>query len=201
MTRYRFYILIAGVTVLGSLMACDLLSPRTPQRPEGETTSLPPATTPEIAINNFQTALQQDDAQEYAKLFSDSIQGGKQYAFVPARSAIFPYATLFSQWTKDSERKWMLSLATHLTAGTTPLLILTPSKLTKFQSDSALLEATYLLTLQHQEAALPKVFRGIMYMMLAPNRSTALWSIYRWEDVEIHKDSSWSMAKGYFVNE
>lgn len=198
MAKHRFSLLAVFVIVLGVLMSCDLLKPRTPKSPEGDKTSLPPATTPEIAINNFQTALQQDDAQEYAKLFSDSAQGGIQYAFVPARSAVISYATLFSRWTKDSEREWMLNLATHLTAGTTPLLILSPSKLTKFQADSALLEATYTLTLQHQEAALPKVFRGSMYIMLAPSRNSALWSIYRWEDVEIQKDSSWSMAKGYF---
>jgi hypothetical protein len=198
MTGPRLCIVAASIVVLGSFLSCDLLSPRTPETPEGDTTSLPPATTPEIAISNFQTALQQDDAQEYTKLFSDSAQGNMQYVFVPARSAVVSYATLFSRWTKDSEREWILNLATHLTTGTTPLLVLASMKLTKFQADSALLEATYTLTLQHQEAALPKIFRGSLYIMLAPHRSTALWSIYRWEDVEIHKDSSWSMAKGYF---
>ncbi|MCX6135958.1 MAG: hypothetical protein NTV54_00470 [Ignavibacteriales bacterium] len=178
--------------------SCDLLQTRAPEEPQGEKTTLPPATTAEIAVANFQTALQQNDAQEYLRLFSDSTQGGMRYTFLPARTAGISYATLFSRWTRESERDWMLNIATHLTAGTSPRLVLEPSRLTPFQADSALLEATYSLSIPHQDAALPKLFTGTMYLMLAPNRNTGLWTIFRWEDVETRKDSSWSMAKGYF---
>jgi hypothetical protein len=190
----RFLLLIS----LFALNSCDLLKTRDPEAPLLESTSLPPATSPEQAVQNFQMALQQRDVQEYEKLFSDSVQGGRTYIFIPARNASVVYASLFGHWSRDSEREWFRNVLAHLSTVSAPTVAFDQTKLTKFQSDSALFEARYTLTIPHQETALPIRFSGSMFLVLAPTRTTGLWSAYRWEDLEASKDSSWSMAKGYF---
>ncbi len=191
---------VAAICAAFFFSSCNLLKTRDAQNPETPSTTNPLASTPTQLLTNFIDAVKNKDAVEYAKLFSDTLSGGKSYTFVPAQSSAIRYTAVFSRWTKESEQDYFQKAMASLNAGGTPNLYFLndiTQGIVPFQSDSAVFTSDYVLFVPHTQPNLTTTFKGKASFYMAPN-NTNTWSIYRWEDFETYKDSSWSELKGQF---
>jgi hypothetical protein len=188
------FVLLAGLCCA----SCDLLQTRDPEPPTKDNSTYESPKTPEMLLRNFRTSVEEKNTQEYEKVFADSALGGRSYSFIPSQGSLVRYGVVFSLWTNETERDYFRKAVSSLMLLSTPVLIFEKTTMTKFQSDSALYECDYDFSFNHQEPTLTKRLKGRSFLYLLPNKVTQNWVIYRWEDYETAKDSSWSELKGYF---
>lgn len=174
--------------------SCDLLKPRDPQPPGTGNTANPPATSPQILIDNLISSFANKNVNDYEKIFADTGSIGRQYIFVPTQKAAGNYAAFFSRWTKDSELYYFRKATASVSVAFAPMVSFSGTPPIIFQSDSALYEADYSLFLS------PTTYVGRARFSMLPNKKTDTWVVYRWEDLPAAKDStlSWSDLKGQF---
>ncbi len=191
------YILLAGMCTL--VAACGLFKTRDPQMPTEQSTVNTPATSPEILLDNLKSAVEQKNVQEYEKVFSDSVNGARTFSFLPTQGAAVRYPAVFQHWTKDSEREYFRKAVAGSDAASTPLLLFVNQQPTvRYRSDSAVIETDYSLLFNHGDQTLTTLFKGHSFFFMAPDPASGTWYLYRWEDLETSKDSSWSEFKGHF---
>jgi hypothetical protein len=190
--------LFLGTFFLGS---CGIFDTRDPDPPGSDNQVLPVATTPELLISNFQTAIQQKNVQEYEKLFADTTTHAREFQFIPNQSAEARYGRIiFSNWNKPAEVEWFRNVMSQVNANSVPQLFFTDQpQLVQYQADSALYTANYLLFVDHTKKSLTTKFVGRSEFYLAPDKNRVKWMIYRWVDFETGIDSSWSELKGQFA--
>lgn len=176
------------------IASCDLLKPRDSETPEGGNTANPPAYLPKTVIENLQSSFGNKNVNEYEKIFSDTLSGGKQYVFIPTQKATGSYAafaSLTTPWTKESEITYFRKAMATVSVSFTPEVSFTGVVETQIQADSALYEADY-------SVFLPSKYVGHARFFMLQNKNAGTWVIYRWEDFPSTKDStlSWSDLKG-----
>ena len=89
-----------SLTLAIVIASCDLLKPRDPQSPGTGNTANPPATSPQMLIDNLTSSFANKDVNEYEKIFSDTGSVGRDYIFVPTQKAAGDYSAFFLNWTK-----------------------------------------------------------------------------------------------------
>jgi hypothetical protein len=174
--------------------SCDLLKTRDPQPPNQANTANPQATSAQTLIDNLQSSFANKNVNDYEVLFADVGSVGRQYIFVPTQNAAGNYAAIFSQWTTESELNYFKKAMASVSVAFTPAVSFSNYVVTPFQSDSELYEADYSVFLA------PTTYSGHARFSLLPNKSTGIWYISRWEDVQTANSStlSWSDLKGQF---
>ena len=174
--------------------SCDLLKTRDSETPVGGIPANPPAYLPKTLIENLQSSFANKNANEYEKLFSDTISGGKQYIFIPTQKAAGSYAAFASSttpWTKESEITYFKNAMEKVGVAFTPIVSFSDVVETQIQADSALYAADY-------SVFLPTKYVGHARFFMLQKKNAGTWVIYRWEDFPSAKDStlSWSDLKG-----
>ncbi|MHB1048971.1 MAG: hypothetical protein ACYC09_02740 [Bacteroidota bacterium] len=181
-----------------AVVSCNLFDTRDPENPITDNQSLPAATDERILMQNFLTAFQQKNIQEYEKLFADTIAHTRSFVFVPNQSAAARYSAVFTAWSKLSEVDYFRNITGSTTASSTPQITITyPVQPVKYQSDSVVYTIDYTLFVPHTRAGIIDQFAGRGELTMSPNKNN-IWVIYRWIDYETKKDSSWSELKGLF---
>jgi hypothetical protein len=184
---------------LGLLVAgCGLFQTRDPESPVGSNGINPPASTPEMVLQNFISAVQQKNLQDYQKLFSDTITGTTAYVFVPTADAAVRYSSVFGHWSRSAESQYFQNVIGALPSATYPSLSFLNPTVVRFQSDSAIISSEYLLIIPHRLTTVTTTFTGRADFYVAPDKNQS-WTIYRWVDVVTKRDSSWSDCKGAFA--
>jgi hypothetical protein len=188
------YIIPACLLLTVTSGSCDLLKTREPQPPDQGNTTNPPATSPQILIDNLQSSFANKNLNDYGKIFADIGSVGRQYVFIPTQKAEGNYPALFSQWTTESESNYFRKAVASVSVAFTPTVSFSNVVLTPFQADSALYESDYSVFLA------PTTYTGHARFSMLPNKNTDTWVIYRWEDLQSANDStlSWSDLKGQF---
>ena len=176
--------------------SCDLLKPRDPQPPpsgQGNTAN-PPAFAPETVIENLQASFNGKNVNDYEKIFSDTSSVGRQYVFVPTQRAAGDFSALFAHWTIESELNYFNKATKGASITFPPIVSIPQSNVTKYHSDSSLIEANYSVLLW------PNTYAGHARFYLIPNKKSGTWVVYRWEDLQSAQDTSlsWSDMKGQF---
>jgi hypothetical protein len=190
---------IGIAALLGLLLAgCGLFQTRDPESPVGTTGINPPASSPEIVLQNFISAVQQKNLQDYQKLFSDTLTGTKTFVFVPTADAAVRYASVFSRWSKSAESQSFQNTLSSIPSSTSPSLTFFNPTIVRFQSDSAIISSEYLLIMPHRLTTVTTTFAGRADFYTAPDKNQS-WTIYRWVDFMTKRDSSWSDCKGAFA--
>jgi hypothetical protein len=174
--------------------SCDLLKTRDSETPDGGNSANPPATSPQMVIDNLTSSFANKNVNDYDKLFADTGSVKKEYIFVPTQKAAGNYSALFSHWTRDSELNYFRKAMASVSVAFTPTVSFSGTMpLTNFQADSALYSADYSFFLS------PTTYLGRARFYMIPNKNTGTWAIYRWEDLPSAKDTaSWSDMKGQF---
>jgi hypothetical protein len=133
----------------------------------------------------------------YVRSFSDVAATGRPFVFEPTSQALSRYGAILTSWTRQSEQQYFDNLRSRLPSGTGPTLVLSLS-VQSFNSDSALYDATYELTVPHTQTTFPQVATGRAQFSLISDPG-GTWSIWRWIDFPDNQNSfTWSEMKGEF---
>ncbi len=196
--RSNVYSLLACLALGLFVTGCGLFQTRDPESPVTSSGINPPATSPEMVVQNFIAAVQQKNLQDYQKLFSDSLTGNRAFVFVPTAEAAVRYGSVFGRWSSSSESQYFRNVLSSLPSTAYPSLAFLNQRIVRFQSDSAIISAEYLLIMPHKLTTVTTTFAGRADFYTAPDKNQS-WTIYRWVDVMTKRDSSWSDCKGAFA--
>jgi hypothetical protein len=179
------------------LAGCNLFEPRSAEDPTVPGGQYPPATDASIVVSNLRKSIEERSVQNYVTCFSDPL-GAQPFAFFPSSDGAALYGTVFSSWSTLDEQEYFQNLASRTTPTSTSSLVFNErSRISN--GDSVQIDADYVLTFEHTDAAFPKVARGNMQIAVGRNNSN-IWSIYRWSDFKTTNDITWSIMKGKFSN-
>jgi len=182
--------------LLISLGACNIFETRTPEDPEQVSSNYIPPTQPDHVFTNMTNAFRDLNSVNYAKSFADSSTSGRTFRYEATPQARSRYAGVFSNWTRQSEQQYFENIRSRLAFGSIPAVSINMTAQT-LSSDTAFVEATYLLSIPQQNAS-PKEARGRAHFFLVIDR-TGSWSIWRWIDIATApSDITWSDIKGEF---
>ena len=190
--------IIAGVIAGALLAGCGLFQTRDPESPVGSNGINPPASSPDMVLQNLVSAVQQKNLQDYQKLISDTVTGVKAYTFVPTADAAIRYNSVFARWSKAAESQAFQNVLASLPSSAYPTLAFLNTSIVRFQADSAIISSEYLLIMPHRLATVTTTFAGRADFYTAPDKNQS-WTIYRWVDYTTKRDSSWSDCKGAFA--
>jgi hypothetical protein len=198
----------SGMTILYLLFAfflngCDLLSTRSPEKPDTGRSTFQPPTDAGIVIENFKNAFKENNTENFIACLSDTSQT-KSYLFtyVPTAEANGIYASIFQSWTISSERRAFNSIITKIQEGTYLDLTFENPHFELTSPDSTVFVSNYQIKIYHNIATIPKIFAGTVQFTIVP-ASNGLWSIYRWTDTKLNNDTikdTWSILKAQFYN-
>ena len=184
----------ALMALLCIVASCDLLKPRDPQPPNSENNANPPATSPDILVQNLQSAFAKKNVNEYQKIFSDTSSDGRQFIFVPTQKAAGNYAAFFLHWTSESELSYFRKAMASISNSSVPVVLFTNTVQTAIVPDSVLYSADYSVFLS------PTTYSGRARFFIYLLKNKGEWAMYRWEDLPSAKDTTqtWSDLKGQF---
>ena len=187
--------IIPACAVLLLLSGCDIFQTRDPQAPTQGTSSITPPTRPEIVLDNFRAAIEQDNADNYVRSFSDTSGSLPAYRFVPSTQAAARYPGVFHDWGVPEERNYFLNLGKPVNG--TPRFDTTGTPTISVGTDSVTYTITYTLYYPHSREGVPQFVRGQMQLDMKPDNH-GLWYITAWRDYKTTTDSTWSYLKAVF---
>lgn len=188
--------MLALITVF--LPACNIFEPREAEDPTQSGLNYRPATTPEIVIQNLQSAIDQKSLANYTLCFSDPLKGNRPLVFIASTEASAQYPSIMATWTHAQEESYFRNLIARSSPTAYSALRLELDN-SVVGSDSVTYTFRYTLVFEHNEAGFPATARGTLQFTLGTDQAN-IWSIYRWADYKTGDDISWSMFKGKFSN-
>ena len=173
---YSLYIL-----VLIAISSCDMLSTRSPEEPNSNTSVFIPPTSYDIVISNFKKAVEEINIDNYILCFEP-----ENYKFYPSADVNAGYEIIFADWNANSERFYLNSLSTENNISEKGILTLTNPNFEIITSDSAVYFSDYILKYDFLKGN--TVFSGRIKLSILRN-NTGIWHIRRWIDYKIEHDS------------
>lgn len=186
------------IVVVSLLSGCGLFQTREPESPTQPSDSFPPASVPDVVIENLQGAIEKKDAVNYARCFPASGRERQPYVFIPASGASALFSGVFARWSVDEERQYFQNMVAQTSTGAISALQISNKSILE-SADSALYSFNYVLVFQHTGTTLPDTAMGTMQLVLGLDLSN-MWVIYRWTDFRTTTDYTWSYFKGKFSN-
>jgi hypothetical protein len=184
------------ILALALLSGCDLFDTREPEQPDGGAGTWLQPDTPDRVVRNIQNAVAEMNVQNYLRSL------GPGFVFEPAVSARAREPSLWSGWAISEEETYFGRLAASsnfLSGHSLQLLDITENVVS---DERFVLDANYILTVQHSRSAdpenVPTDFQG--HLVWAIQRSSeGLWYLQSWTDQESANQASWSELKSTFV--
>ncbi len=178
--------------------SCQLFRTRDPEFPTeiSSRSNWKQPITPDITLEDLQNAVYDRNAENYIRCFVDSNFSERRFVFIPTQEAQIQYPEIFKNWNLNSERNYFNNIKSNVPSTGTSGLFLSGN----FQSlgtDSAVYHASYLVSFQHTVRDIPQSAKGELQFYLAPDRN-GNWVIYKWIDVKIQNEFSWSELKAKF---
>ncbi len=196
--RAHSRLMVVGFCIAATLVACNIFETRTPETPSQSSSSFVPATEPSLVFSNMSNAFRDLNSLNYIKSFADSTTAGRSFSFEPTPQAKVKYGGVLLFWNRQSEQQYFENLRSKIPSGSTASLVFQTLTVQSVQSDSAQYEATYILTVPHSVASVPKQATGKAQFLLLADRSRN-WVIWRWIDEPTGTNSfTWSDLKGEF---
>ncbi len=189
----------AGVAIILTifLVSCDAFRTREPEAPTSGNNNFVPPTSPDIVISNFETALEDLNAENYAACFAGPDEGYQnEYFFEPTAEALSLYAALFVDWDVENERGYLLNLSSDFAESEKMTYVTSDARFESQTTDSAVFSADYLIELDKIET-FRRNYVGSMRLTISRNEA-GLWAITRWIDFTEISDTaaySWSFLK------
>lgn len=186
------------VLVLAAVgLSCGIFETRDPEPPVQTSAEFIQPSTPDLVFTNMINSFRDLSSINYVRCFSDAVVTGRPFVFEPTSQALSRYGAILTSWTRLSEQQYFDNMRSRLPTGTGPSLILSLS-VQSFNSDSALYDATYELTVPHTQSTFPQTAKGrAQFSLIADQGGT--WSIWRWIDFPDNQNNfTWSEMKGEF---
>lgn len=179
------------VAVLLFLSGCSVFSTREPEDPLGDTGSFVQADTPEQVIENLQAAVAELNTLNYRRSLSE------QFTFQPTASAQ-ARETVFLSWSRSQEEQYFSAMVAAASLSEGHSLQLNDESLTLLSESEFVLDATYVLTVNHRRAEVPVRVQGRLQWILRQGED-GLWALEEWIDQELGTEPSWSDLKAEFT--
>lgn len=187
---------VSACLLLGGI-SCGIFETRDPESPAQTSAEFIQPSTPDLVFTNITNSFRDLSSINYVRCFSDVGVTGRQFVFEPTSQALSRYGTILTSWTRQSEQQYFDNMRSRLPSGTGPSLALSLS-VQSFNSDSALYDANYELTIPHTQSTFPQIAKGrAQFFLIADAGGT--WSIWRWIDFpDAQNNFTWSEMKGEF---
>ena len=182
---------ILGVLCLISLMACFKTRPVEP--PLNANSDWISPTDYQILLDNLKTAIAKRNTQNYLRCFEEA-----SFRFSPAASLLINNESVWQNWSLQDEQTYLDKLFAELTAISGNSLILEEVDLQDVSSDSLRYLGKYTLRMNHPDTNLTTLFIGQVQWVVKINEFNE-WTIHRWQDLEVARDSSWSSLKLRYI--
>jgi len=183
-----------AVTALMALMllvsGCSVFSTREPEEPLGETGSFIQPDTPEQVIENLQASVAELNTLNYRRSLSED------FAFRPTATAQ-ARESVFLSWSRSQEEQYFSAMVAAAALNQGHSLQLNDQSLTLLSESEFVLDATYVLSVNHRRAEVPTRVQGRLQWVLGQGPD-GLWALEEWTDQELGSEPSWSDLKAEF---
>lgn len=169
------------------LMGC--FSVRTVEPPSSGNSVWVSPTDYEILLINLQTAINQQNTQNYLRCFN-----GAAFQFTPIAAIFNDNESVWINWSIQDEQAYFDNMLGDLAVTTNNSLILNELDLRDVTADSLTYIGNYTLRINHRDTTLSTLFDGQCQLAIKLN-SFNEWEIHRWIDLAVQPDSSWSKLK------
>ena len=181
------FCLLIGIALSG----CSLFSTREPEDPLTESGTFIQPDTPEQVVENLQAAVAELNTLNYRRSIAES------FVFRPTATAV-ARESLFSSWSKNQEEQYFSAMSAAASLNSGHSLQLSDQSFTLIDAGKFLLDATYVLTINHRRTEVPVQVQGRLRWLIEQS-SEGLWSLTDWTDQELGSEASWSDLKAEFM--
>lgn len=172
---------------------CDIFTTRDPETPNTTATNAKTATDAQQLIDNFISAVNTKDLDNYMVCLSDSLVSGRNFTFVPSSEASLQFPSLSGNWDLGSEKQYFTNMKSKLQSDAVITVSFTNTFLNP-SGDSAVYTASYFLNVPHSDS-FSQIFQGEIKLKMFRD-SRLVWRIYYWQDTKTGSYSNWSELKG-----
>ncbi len=183
-------VLVVALAVLTLISGCSVFSTREPEEPLEDSASFIQPDTPEQVIENISTAVLELNTLNYRRSLADD------FSFQPTATAQ-ARESVFLSWTRAQEEQYFSAMVAAASLNTGHALQLNDQSLTLLGANEFVLDATYLLTVNHRRTEVPTQVQGRLQWVLRQG-SDGLWALQTWIDQELGNEPSWSDLKAEF---
>ncbi|CUS99402.1 hypothetical protein JGI3_02298 [Candidatus Kryptobacter tengchongensis] len=182
-----------------AIVSCQLFKTRSPELPTevADQSSWKQPVTPEITLENLRNAIYNRNTENYIRCFVDSNFSEKRFTFIPTQEAQIQYPEIFKDWSLNNERNYFNNIKANVPQGAISELVLS-GNFQSFSIDSAVYYASYLVSFQHVVKDIPQSAKGNLQFYLTSDRN-GNWVIYKWIDIKLQNEFSWSELKAKFI--
>lgn len=193
MSMRRKKIRRAGLILLAFTVLVGCFQTRSVEPPATGNSDWISPTDYEILLRNFQTAIANQNVQNYLRCFNrDSLR------FFPAASLLQENQSIWRNWAIQDEQAYLENLFSSLEVQSGNNLVLEEIDLRDLSADSLRYVGNYTIRMNHNDSTLTDLFKGQIQLVIKPNTFSE-WEIHKWEDIELFPDSSWSLLKLSFI--
>lgn len=173
------------------LQGCSLFSTRDPDFPITESGTFVQPDTPEQVIENIQSAIAELNTLNYRRSM------GEELVFRPTATAEAREA-VFLNWSRVQEEQYFSTVVAAANMANGHGLVLNDRSFAIIGDERFVLDATYILTLNHNRPDADTQVQGRLQWVIEQG-SDGLWSLNSWTDQELGSSSSWSDLKAVFI--
>jgi len=175
--------------------SCGLREVESPVDPRS---NFVPPTSPDLVITNFQSAIIERNINNYLACFVDTNFSQRKFIFTADAASQGQYP-IFRYWNLNNERYYYTSLTSLTSAQSISNLLFSNISFIP-SSDTAILDADYVVRFEHSKQNVPKVYQGKLRFVMGQD-SRNLWSVHSWTDFKLNEsDTTWSVLKANFSN-
>lgn len=173
------------------LSGCSLFSTREPEAPLADSGTYSQPDTPEQVISNVENAVSELNTLNYRRSL------GEDLVFQATATALARESVLLN-WGRDQEEQYFSALVSAAEMNQGHSLSLNDRSLTLVSTSRFVLDATYVLAVNHRRTEAPTEVQGRLQWVLDQG-ADGLWSITTWTDQELGNVPSWSDLKAEFM--
>jgi hypothetical protein len=173
------------------ISGCSLFSTRQPDEPITDSGTFSQPDTPEQVVENIQSAISELNTLNYRRSLADGM------IFRPTASAQ-ARESVFLNWSRPQEEQYFSTMAAAAGSGTGHNLALNDRSFAIISDSKYVLDATYVLTLNHSRPDADKQVQGRLQWVIDQGQD-GLWSLTEWTDQELGLSGSWSDLKAVFI--
>lgn len=193
MTKLATISLLATTLVVSGLFVtgCSVFSTREPEEPLSDTGTYIQPDTPEQVIDNVQSAIAELNTLNYRRSMAEDM------SFQPTATAQ-ARESVFLSWSRSQEEQYFSALVAAASLNQGHSLQLNDRTLTLLSENEFVLDATYVLSVNHRRTEVPTQVQGRLQWMLRQGED-GLWALQEWTDQELGSEPSWSDLKAEFT--
>ncbi|MFN3306362.1 MAG: hypothetical protein ACK42Z_04140 [Candidatus Kapaibacteriota bacterium] len=171
----KFFLCLVFITMVNS---CGIFDTRTPENPNDTNLNFPPATSPQILLDNFINSIHQKNATIYQSCF---FSDGNQYIFFPSYDALAIYSNIFQNWNLASEFNFAKNLFSKFNPEEYPIFNVSRHSFSNVSTDSTIFIGDYEISIYSRDNSINNLYKGKIQLNLILDK-TGTWKIIRWYD-------------------